>query len=153
MRHAKSSFPDGVADHDRPLGERGRRDAPAIGERLSTLGWAPELVLCSSARRTRQTWGLIGPTLGDPPVRVLPELYLASPAQILACLRAHGRGTTAVVCHNPGVGELVYEATGHVETITTCNAALLVSDEDSWAEAVDSGWELEDLLRPRPPRE
>ena len=55
LRHAKSDWPD-VPDRDRPLAKRGRRDAPKIGRWLREHGYLPDIVICSDARRTRQTW-------------------------------------------------------------------------------------------------
>ena len=58
LRHAKSDWPDDVPDHERPLARRGRRDAPAAGRWLRKSGYVPDLVLCSTARRARETWQL-----------------------------------------------------------------------------------------------
>ena len=57
LRHAKSEWPD-VADHERPLAKRGRRDAPVVGRWLAESGYAPDAVVCSTARRARETWTL-----------------------------------------------------------------------------------------------
>ena len=57
LRHAKSAWPD-VPDHDRPLAGRGRRNAPVMGRWLRTNGYVPDQVLCSTARRARETWQL-----------------------------------------------------------------------------------------------
>ena len=58
LRHAKSEWPD-LADHDRPLAKRGRRDAPVVGRWLGASGYAPDAVVCSTARRARETWELV----------------------------------------------------------------------------------------------
>src|SRR5918996_5979084 len=66
LRHAKSSWDDPtLADHDRPLAPRGRRAAKVMAKHLHRNGIAPELVLCSGSRRTRQTLKRIAPGLGD----------------------------------------------------------------------------------------
>ncbi len=57
LRHAKSAWPD-VADHERPLARRGRRDAPVAGRWLQAAGRVPDRVICSTARRARETWRL-----------------------------------------------------------------------------------------------
>ena len=57
VRHAKSSWDYDVDDHERPLSARGRRDAEALGRLLSQRSLRPDLVFCSTATRTRQTWG------------------------------------------------------------------------------------------------
>ena len=59
LRHARSAWPD-VPDHDRPLAPRGRRDAPVVGRWLRTAGYLSDWVMCSTARRARQTWQLAG---------------------------------------------------------------------------------------------
>ena len=58
VRHAKSDWPEHVADHDRPLAARGRRDAPLVGRWLARSGYVPDAVICSTARRARETWDL-----------------------------------------------------------------------------------------------
>ena len=63
LRHAKSAWPD-LADSERPLNDRGRRDAPAMGRWLRDKGYVPDLVLCSTAQRTRDTWALVAGELG-----------------------------------------------------------------------------------------
>ena len=79
LRHAKSDWPEGP-DLDRPLAKRGRRDAPRIGRWLHEHGYRPDVVICSAARRTQQTWELIAPELGgSPSVRFEPRAYAASP--------------------------------------------------------------------------
>src|SRR6266700_6314858 len=78
LRHAKSAWPD-VPDHERPLARRGRRDAPGAGAWLRRAGYLPDLVVCSTARRARETWQLAAAELGaSPPVRFEPRVYQAS---------------------------------------------------------------------------
>ena len=79
LRHAKAipASPD-LDDRDRRLADRGRSDAIRIGQFLKEESCVPELVLCSTALRTRETLDLVVPQLGVAPViRLLPELYLA----------------------------------------------------------------------------
>jgi phosphohistidine phosphatase len=110
LRHAKSSWKDaGLADHDRPLAPRGRKAAKVIAEHLSRERLAPQLVLCSSARRTRETLERITPGLGqEAAVRIEPELYAASAQRLLERLRAvdDGVGSVLLIGHNPGLEEL-----------------------------------------------
>ena len=83
VRHAKSAWPD-VADHDRPLAKRGQRDAPGAGRWLQQAGYVPDLVLCSTARRARETWQLAAAELTSPvTVRLEPRVYHASPDDLL----------------------------------------------------------------------
>ena len=83
LRHAKSDWPD-VPDQERPLAKRGRRDAPVVGRWLRRHGYLPEVVICSVARRTRQTWELVAPELGgSPSVTFEPRAYAASAPTLL----------------------------------------------------------------------
>jgi phosphohistidine phosphatase len=110
LRHAKSSWDDeSLADHDRPLSGRGRRAADAIGRHLRDEGIAPELVLCSSAARTRETLARIG--LEGEAER---GLYGASATELLARLRELPPGIESVMLigHNPGMHDLALLLTG-----------------------------------------
>jgi phosphohistidine phosphatase len=108
LRHAKSDWPD-VPDRDRPLAKRGRRDAPRIGRWLRDHGYLPDVVVCSAARRARQTWELVAPELGgEPSVRFEPRAYAASAMTLLYLARElPGRYRAALlIAHNPGLSEL-----------------------------------------------
>jgi phosphohistidine phosphatase len=114
LRHAKSDWPD-VPDHDRPLAKRGRKDAPRIGRWLRDHGYVPDTVLCSTARRTRQTWNLVAPELnGSPEVLLEPRAYAASALTLLyLCRELPSRCRTALlIAHNPGVEELAASLAG-----------------------------------------
>jgi phosphohistidine phosphatase len=109
LRHAKSDWSDRtLADHDRPLARRGRRDAKRIAKHLRRLGLEPALVLCSSAERTRETLELIRPALGGSRVLVEERLYAASSDALLERLRAVPEPVASVMLigHNPGIQEL-----------------------------------------------
>jgi phosphohistidine phosphatase len=111
-RHAKSDWPAGVADLDRPLGRRGVRDAGAAGRWLAEHGWGPDLVWCSPARRTRETWDALGAGLGDlpaPEVRFDDRVYDASLPDLFEVLHdtPSRRVCVLLVGHNPGVQQLV----------------------------------------------
>ena len=111
LRHAKSDWPD-VPDRDRPLAKRGRRDAPRIGRWLHEHGYQPDVVVCSAARRTRQTWDLVAPELGgSPAVRFEPRAYAASAMTLLYLAQElPSRYRTALlIAHNPGLSELASE--------------------------------------------
>jgi phosphohistidine phosphatase len=115
LRHAKSAWPDDVPDHDRPLAGRGRRDAPAMGRWLRAAGHLPDQVLCSTARRARETWQLAQPGLGaDPPVSFERRVYLASAAQLLDLVREEPPAvkTLLVVGHDPAMHELALMLAG-----------------------------------------
>ena len=108
LRHAKSAWPD-VPDHDRPLARRGQRDAPAIGRWLRDAGLLPDQVLCSTARRARETWQLTRAGLGtSPPVSFDGRVYQASAGRLLDLIRRTSQAarTLLVVGHDPAVPEL-----------------------------------------------
>ncbi|GGW62982.1 SixA phosphatase family protein [Streptomyces caelestis] len=110
LRHAKSAWPLDVADHDRPLAPRGRRDAPAAGQALAEAGSLPDLALCSTAVRARRTWELAAAEWGTPPpVRYDRRLYAASPAGLLAVVHEVSAEveTLLLIGHNPGLEELI----------------------------------------------
>ncbi len=108
LRHAKSDWPD-VPDRDRPLAKRGQRDAPGIGRWLRDHGYQPQIVICSAAVRTRQTWDLVAPELGGAPsVRFEPRAYAASAITLLYLVRELPAAcrSALLIGHNPGVSEL-----------------------------------------------
>ncbi len=108
LRHAKSAWPD-VPDHERPLARRGRRDAPAMGRWLRAAGYLPDLVLCSTARRARETWQLAQAELGaTPPASFDGRVYEASATQLLDLIRRAppAARTLLIVGHDPAVPEL-----------------------------------------------
>ncbi|HST85773.1 MAG TPA: histidine phosphatase family protein [Kineosporiaceae bacterium] len=106
LRHAKSQWPDGMLDPDRPLAERGIADATATGPILAGITEFTEadVVLCSPAVRTRATWRLVSQALPNPPTtRFEPLVYGASPAELIDLIRtapAQAR-TVLVVGHEP----------------------------------------------------
>lgn len=113
LRHAKSDWPD-VADHERPLAKRGRRDAPVVGRWLGKSGYVPDAVVCSTARRARETWELAAAGLADivpgaaPQVRYEPRVYEATVLGLLMLVREFpdDQRTVLIVGHNPGIAEL-----------------------------------------------
>lgn len=133
LRHAKSAWPD-VPDHERPLARRGRRDAPVIGRWMRTAGHQPDHVLCSTARRARETWQLTQSGLGKaPPVAFDDRAYQASAAQLLDLIRRTPPETRAllVVGHDPALPELALTLAADLPTAhasaakDTATAALL----------------------------
>ncbi len=116
LRHAKSSWDDpALGDFERPLNGRGRKAAPRIGRLLRQRGWRPELVLCSSAARARETWDLVASELGAPvDSKLLKSLYLASPNQLLRSLERLDDAFASVMLigHNPGLETLALQLAG-----------------------------------------
>ena len=102
MRHAKSDwFTDAAEDYDRPLNDRGRRDAPRIGKWLRDNDYLPDMVLCSSAARTRETLALTGI---EAETEFMPSLYHAPANRMLDILRYDAKDDTVMLIgHNPGI--------------------------------------------------
>ncbi|MEU6230208.1 histidine phosphatase family protein [Streptomyces sp. NPDC047042] len=108
FRHAKADWPQ-VTDHERPLADRGRKDAAVAGRRLADTGIPFGLALCSTATRTRETWKLAVQELPQRPKTVYEErIYEASPGELIALLNETPDDIQNVVLigHNPGVQAL-----------------------------------------------
>jgi phosphohistidine phosphatase len=156
LRHAKSSWkhPE-LADHDRPLAGRGRRAAKTIAKYVREQGIAPELVLCSTARRARETLERIEPALGRRAVRVEGELYGASAAQLLERIRRVPDSVDSVLLigHNPGMQDLALALAGTAPEIEakypTAALATLAYSGSAWSDLGPGAAELVDLARPR----
>lgn len=103
LRHGKSGYPAGVPDHDRPLADRGRREAALAGEWLERDGLQVDAVICSTAERTRQTLQRTGI---DAPTEFTEDIYENSPEDILEAIRTYAPADAAVllvVGHFPGL--------------------------------------------------
>jgi phosphohistidine phosphatase len=113
LRHAKSDWGDAsLSDHDRPLAARGRRAAELVGAHLSAKGLVPDLVLCSSARRTQETYERLD--LGAVEIAVEDELYGAPGDALLARIRRlpEAVGDVLLIGHNPGTQDLAMALAG-----------------------------------------
>jgi phosphohistidine phosphatase len=161
LRHAKSSWDDPrLPDHDRPLAPRGQRAVRRLREHLVGLSDGPELVLCSSARRTMMTLAGIADAL---PVgvdtRIEDGLYGAAGGELLTRLRRVAdevRGVM-VIGHNPGLEDLAHLLVGSGaddarermgEKFPTGALAILVVDR-SWADLAPDAARLETFVVPR----
>jgi phosphohistidine phosphatase len=117
LRHGKAEWNDGD-DHERPLAERGRKDAPVAGRWLAGSGLLPDLVLCSTAVRCRETWKIAAAELPRRPRTVYEDrLYEASAGELVALLGEVDDGVAhlLVVGHNPGVHALADALAGEAE--------------------------------------
>lgn len=148
QRHAKSDYPPGVPDHDRPLAARGRRDAPVAGAWLAEHGPALDLALVSTAVRARQTWDLIAPAIPTVATSLDGRIYEASVGTLLRVISeiSEDVDSAIVVGHNPGLEDLAgYLATsGSVrdrsrmsEKYPTSALAVLTS-QHPWAQFGDA---------------
>src|SRR5215468_5262159 len=112
LRHAKAERGDALADIDRVLTDRGHADAAEAGAWLASHGYRPDMVLCSPARRTRQTWHEVAvgvaPSGAAPMVRYEPVLYASAADEVFELLRevSPEHVVTLLVGHNPTVSLL-----------------------------------------------
>lgn len=149
FRHAKSSWKDERSkDVDRPLAERGKRDAPRMGRRLKARDARPELMLTSHAKRALQTAKLLAGELdySYDDLEIDERLYLASPESILAVVAKQDDGLDSVllVGHNPGLTELVNRLVPSLEldNLPTSGAVAVDFDVRSWRDVVSAAAKL-----------
>jgi phosphohistidine phosphatase len=117
FRHAKADWPQ-VTDHERPLADRGRKDAAEAGRRLADTGLSFDLALCSTATRTRETWKLAVHEFPQRPKTVYEErIYEASPGELIALLNEtpDDAQNVLLVGHNPGIQGLADILAGSAE--------------------------------------
>ena len=140
VRHAKSSWANpGLADFDRPLSKRGKRDAPAVGLHLkSQRGIVPDLVLCSTAKRARATAKRLRKALGCPKDRMVwcDGIYGGAAWDLLDLIRAMDdvHETVMLIGHNPDMTDLAEDLSGEaVGNLPTCAAFCVEFDVASWS--------------------
>jgi len=158
LRHAKAAGEPGVNDIERPLTAGGRRDASAAGQWLLSRGITPALVLCSTARRTRQTWEQISAALGEAApgedaVSFEQRLYDAGAQSLLDLVNVQpgDAQTLLTVGHNPASGQLVAWLTGRSDIAFPACALAVIRLGGSWAAVAPGGGELADLWTPHTP--
>ncbi|TXF91290.1 histidine phosphatase family protein [Neolewinella aurantiaca] len=137
IRHAKSSWDDPTLDdHSRPLNKRGRRDGPVMARRLLGIDVAPDGLLSSTAKRTRQTAAYFKDILSVENTIYLRELYHASPQTIEAQIKKlpDEWETVLIFGHNPGYTDLANRLKNDVylENVPTCGIVGARSDVDEW---------------------
>jgi phosphohistidine phosphatase len=152
LRHAKSSWDDeSLRDEERPLAKRGRRASKRMAEHIAGAGLEIELVVCSPARRARET---IEPLVPKPPVRVDPAVYGANTSDLLEVVRGlpDDVESAMIVGHNPGLQSFALglaadnRLSGKYPTGALASFALEVA---SWREVLPGEARLESFVRPR----
>jgi phosphohistidine phosphatase len=152
LRHAKSEWPDGVADRKRPLAGRGRREAPLAGRWLNEHVGELDLVLCSPAQRTRETWAWVAEELDAvPEMRIEDRLYPGSTKNLLAAVRQvpGEAGTVLLIGHNPGLEDLVTELS-RAECVLKTSSIAVLSGTGDWADVGPDWATLDTGVTPRP---
>jgi phosphohistidine phosphatase len=145
-----------MADHDRPLNDRGKAAAADLGQWLASRDYVPQQVLCSDALRTRKTWSGVAPALpGSPVLDLKPALYHAGADVMLAVLRHANADTVMIIGHNPGIAEfaakLVKTPPLNPEFNRYPTGATLVVDfvADNWADVGFGTGAVVDFIVPR----
>jgi len=143
MRHAHSSRDDpNLADHERPLDERGLRDTPRVAKEILMRDWKPDHISVSSSLRTIQTLENLGPELSEIPKSIEDGLYLASLEALLSVAGSIPENKTQmIISHNPGCEMLLEKLSGELETMPTASVALMIERNGRWI--------LSDLIRPK----
>jgi phosphohistidine phosphatase len=140
VRHAKSDWGNpGLDDHDRPLNDRGIRDAPRMARSLAETGFRPEVILSSTALRARTTAEAFAAEFGVA-VSLDPDLYGAPGRTLLATAAASAARRVIVVAHDPGMTDLAEQLSGGgIGHMPTCAVAAFTWDQDDWdvLDAVD----------------
>ncbi len=161
LRHAKSAWPSGIGDFDRPLNGRGRETAGLMGRYMAGAALAPDIVLCSAATRTRETLELAALFWKSRPTIVIePELYLAGERTLMAQARRiddrHRIGL--MIGHNPGTQALALqlaEAAPEIERdrlatkYPTAGLAVFDFDVETWSQIAAELATLRVFVTPR----
>jgi phosphohistidine phosphatase len=138
VRHAKSSWADAaLPDKERPLNDRGERDAPTMGERLAKRKVKPDLILSSPAARALRTAEIIARKLDYPrkDIVVIERLYAAASDDLIDVIRELGDQVEHVMLfgHNPELTELAHRLSGEITHMPTSAVAEFKFDADSWS--------------------
>ena len=153
LRHAKSSWDDPAAtDFERVLNERGLRAALMMGEYAQRIGIRPELVVCSTAARTRETAAIFLPAVG---ISVDPiftdKIYEATTGQLLELIAEIDNkfSSLLLIGHNPGIEGLTGVLTGENEIVPTATLITISVDVDKWCNISPGCGRLVSIMRPK----
>ncbi len=154
MRHAKSSWKHAeLSDQDRPLNKKGKKDAPVMGHWIKEHNLIPQLILCSSALRAKQTAEIVAEVSGyTNKVECQDSLYMAEADGYLAALQlvAEDVNCVMVVGHNPGLETLLQILIGEIESLPTAVVGYLSLPIDHWSQInSDTRAENFEIWRPR----
>jgi phosphohistidine phosphatase len=160
LRHAKSAWPDGVSDLDRPLADRGREAAPRMGRYLADESLLPDLVLVSPARRTQETWDFVRAAIGDADTRTEPRIYEAPSARLLTVVQEVPVTARALLMigHNPGFQDLAKHLVGHgdryafarlTQKYPTAGLAVIDFAVEDWSEVAARAGRLDRFVTPK----
>ena len=150
MRHAKSDYPAGVDDHDRPLNRRGRLAAPLMGAYLKEIDAVPDLAIVSTASRARETWARMR-LRSDTSLN--PALYHAN-ADVMLDVARRARDeaeTVLLLTHQPGVRDAANRLIGahEVHQFPTAQIVSLDLEISDWSALAFGGAVLRDIAAPK----
>jgi phosphohistidine phosphatase len=158
LRHAKSSWDrPGLDDRERPLARRGARAAALVRGYLEAEQIHPDLVMCSSALRTRETLGFILPALGtELTIRIDPRLYGADPEELLQIVReVRDAGSLFLIGHNPEMQELAISLASRGDRLElttkfpTGALAEISLPDGAWSDVAEGSGQLTRFVTPR----
>ncbi|MDY6873086.1 MAG: histidine phosphatase family protein [Chloroflexota bacterium] len=154
MRHAKSSWKDEtLSDHERPLKKRGKKDAKLISKVIKKKDLTPELILCSSAVRARETAKILTDALDyDGKVAYSDELYMGEPQDFVTALKNvdNKLDKVMIVAHNPGLEAYLQIIDGEIEAVPTGGLGYLVLVLDDWKDiSLDTMGDLIGFWKPK----
>lgn len=140
IRHAKSSWtgPYGISDFERPLNERGEHDAPMMGKRLKEIGLMPDLILASSARRSRQTAKRIADAMGYSKnmIHLEDRLYHCDAPMFEQVIREQNEAHNIIfiVAHNPGITDFANHLSEKftIDNMPTCSIVAASGHWQQW---------------------
>lgn len=138
LRHAKSEHGNhALRDHDRPLSERGRKNARRMGRHLAENTNIPEMILCSTATRTTQTCALLAESAQmHPRIEFIEQLYLASDSCMIRTASQHAMNAERVMLigHNPGCEDVLHALGLGMHELPTCALVRIRLDIEDWLE-------------------
>jgi phosphohistidine phosphatase len=150
VRHAKSDWTTGEADFDRPLNKRGYRDAPRMGQRLKDREAIPGIIVCSPARRAKETMELLN--LGAGQLTFDDNIYEGGISDLLEIVRSldDTYESAMLIGHNPGMSWFASQLTGErIDNMPTCAIVTVRIRSKHWKKALSADAELLDLDYPK----
>lgn len=161
LRHAKADWPDGVADHERPLARRGQRQGPEMARYMASEGLMPDRVIVSTAKRTQETWELVASALPSGISKGSDaRIYEAPKSNILSVIREADDTAQVLLLigHNPGFTEVAYSLINtelHSAALSrldrgypTSGLAVIDFQVDHWADITEGSGRLERFETP-----
>jgi len=154
IRHAKSDHDNDLSDFDRPLTEKGIKDAAKIGKYFAKNFSTPDLIISSPSVRTSTTAELIAGEIGYPADKIIyiDELYLCSVPEYVEIIlkQNHKNNHICIVSHNPGTTALANMlANENIDNIPTCGVVQIELDIYRWSDLEQGLGQLTEFITPK----